>query len=191
MLPKRILAALSPLRDRLAFRFSLHGPPRIHDAIRDRRGAFAAAYEAIGTCTRMGFDVQVTTTLMRDNVAYIKEILEWVQRSGCSQHDLIEVIPVGRATRQLALTQQDRLQLQRRIALARKRLEREGYRIAVRIPFAPGLPEEQMRRARIGECTILSDGSVVGCPLMSQSVQGNVRERPLSEIWNACQVSQT
>jgi MoaA/NifB/PqqE/SkfB family radical SAM enzyme len=182
-LPRHILATLSPMQDRFSFRISLHGPPQIHDAIRGRSGAFAAAYETIGTCVQMGFDVQVRTILMRDNAASIQETLEWVQRSGCSRHDLAEVIPVNRATQQMALTQEDRLPLQRTIALTRKHLEREGYRIVARIPFAPSPPEEPMCGAGISECSILSDGRVVGCRLMPQRVEGNVRERPLFEIW--------
>jgi radical SAM protein with 4Fe4S-binding SPASM domain len=177
------LATLQPLRDRLTFKISLDGPPRIHDAIRRSDGAFAAAYAAIRECVRMGFTVQVTTTLMRENAGLAEEILALVEQTGCSRHYLVELIPVGRANPQMTLTRGDRLRLSQSIALARRRLGRDGYRVVARIPFSGGRAEGLTCCAGLSECGVMADGRVVGCRLLPQFVAGSVLERPLSQIW--------
>lgn len=179
----RTLVALHPLRGRLTFKISLDGPPAIHNAIRGWDGAFAIAYDTISECAQVGFSVQVTTTLMHDNVRFVEETMELVRRTGCTRHYLVELIPAGRATQEMALTWDERLHLQQTIARTRKRLEREGYTVVVRIPFLTGAPAGLMCSAGINECGILADGHVVGCRLLPKWVAGNVRERLLSEIW--------
>jgi len=179
------LAALYPLRRRLTLKISLDGPPSVHDAIRGREGAFAAACDAIGECVRAGFDVQVTTTLMRANVEHLEETLEIVHGLRCSRHYLVELIPAGQATPEMALTRGERLHVQQAIARAREKFEHAGYHIVARIPFAAGEFRGLTCSAGLSECGILADGSVVGCRLLPQWKAGNVRERPLSALWAA------
>lgn len=182
-LTDRMLNALHPLRRRLTLKISVDGPPSVHDAIRGRDGAFAAAYETIGECVRSGFNIQVTTTLMHANISYLEEILEIVYRTRCARHHLVELIPVGRATMEMALTQSERVYAQQTIARTREKFARGDYQTVARIPFAAGGPQGLTCSAGVRECGILADGRVVGCRLLPQWAAGNVRERPLSRIW--------
>ena len=183
LLTEDILTALYRLRSRLTFKISLDGPPLVHDSIRGREGVFRVTYNAIVECVRRDFDIQVTTTLMHDNVSSIDEVLELVRLTGCSRHYLVELIPVGRANRQMILTRRERLQALKTIICAKKQIEREGYSIVARIPFANGKSGGLTCGGGISECGILSDGQVVGCRLLPQWTAGNVLERPLSRIW--------
>jgi radical SAM protein with 4Fe4S-binding SPASM domain len=177
------LSVLHALRDRLIFKMSLDGPPAIHDAIRGLGGAYAAAHDAIRECVHAGFMVYVTTTLMRDNVRFVHQIMEQVHQLGCARHYLVELIPVGRATREMALTRAERRQAWETITRTRSGLDGGTHRVVARIPFGRNDGRALTCCAGISECGILPDGRVLGCRLVPQWVAGNVRERRLSELW--------
>ncbi len=79
MLHKRIdqLAGLELLK------ISLDGPEEIHDLVRGRKGAFAAAIEAAELASRRLKKISFSTTITRFNVHHLPQILEIAEGFGC------------------------------------------------------------------------------------------------------------
>jgi len=175
---------LRPHRGRLTFKISLDGPPALHDRLRGCPGAGQAAQRAIAALVAEGFDVQVTTTLQRENLEGIADLLQWSERAGCSRHNFVEVVPVGRATPDMVLTPAERRRAVRLLGRARRAAGRRCAVVA-KLPFAGGTAQGFRCAGGTEECGILADGSVVGCRLMPDLVEGNIKERSLAEIWSA------
>jgi radical SAM protein with 4Fe4S-binding SPASM domain len=178
----------SPLRifrNRLTFKISLDGPPGVHDRLRGCAGAGLAAQQAIATLVTMGFDVQVTTTLMRENLQGIEELLAWTAQAGCSRHNFVEVVPIGRAAPDMVLTAEQRRRARQAIHRAAHKYQRRGHSVMAKLPFTGAAPGGLRCTGGAEECGILADGSIVGCRLMPDIVEGNVRDSSLREIWSA------
>jgi radical SAM protein with 4Fe4S-binding SPASM domain len=177
------LQRLIPFQDRLTFKISLDGPASLHDRLRGRDGCCSAARAAIVSLVAQGFEAQVTTTLMRENLPYVAELLAWSANACCSRHTLVEVIPVGAATPDLVLTPDERELALGTVRQAKARYQRDGYTILAKLPFAPGDSLALRCTGGTEECGILTDGSVVGCRLLPDLVEGNVKATSLREIW--------
>jgi radical SAM protein with 4Fe4S-binding SPASM domain len=176
------LKPLGRFRDRLTFKISIDGSPRCHDRIRGVRGACATARRTVERLLADGFDVQITTTLMKDNVGDLGRLLEWSSRCGCSKHYVVEAVPVGQAAMALGLTRDERERAQALIQEARSR--RNGKcAIIAKLPFGDGSPGF-VCSGGTEECGVLADGSIVGCRLMPDLVEGNVRDSSLRRIWS-------
>ena len=179
-----ILTALSRYRQRLTFKVSVDGPAAFHDSWRGRAGALTLTLEAIRRLARSGFDVQVTTTLSRGNQPYLQDILDCVAASRCSRHYIVEIVPVGKAGADMVLSAEQRTAVHDLIWRERCRRSEGACEIVAKLAFA--------RAGRAGfrcsggteECGVLADGSVVGCRLMPDLTEGNVRDVPLSKIWS-------
>lgn len=181
-IPQHVLDKLTAFRRRLTFKISLDGAADFHDAWRGQKGAFAKASASIRLLTQRGFDVQVTTTLMRSNLDSLSWLLEYVAETGSSRHALVEVIPVGRAGLEMALSTDERIRAAESIRFARLR---GGHcEIISKIAFVDGRCSGFFCSGGIEECGVLSDGRIVGCRLMPDVVAGNVREMPLSRVWS-------
>ncbi len=67
-----------------------------HDAFRGTDGAFAAALTGIETAQRAGIDVQINTTVTKDNVDELADILEIAVDSGAKVFNPFLLVPTGR-----------------------------------------------------------------------------------------------
>ena len=67
-----------------------------HDAFRGTDGAFAAALTGIETAQRAGIDVQINTTVTRDNVDELADILEIAVDAGTKVFNPFLLVPTGR-----------------------------------------------------------------------------------------------
>ncbi len=184
-LGKHDLGLLRTFRDRLTFKISLDGPPSVHDHLRGYAGAGMAARQAIATLVAAGFDVQVTTTLMRENLQGIEELLAWTAQAGCSRHNFVEVVPVGRAAPDMVLTAEERRHAWQAIHRAASKYKRRGHSVMAKLPFTGAAAGGLRCTGGTEECGILADGSIVGCRLMPDLVEGNVKNSSLREIWSA------
>lgn len=181
LVDERLLGELDPAKGRLTLKISLDGTEEIHDAIRGREGAFAAACEALRLCTARGFRAEVTTTVSRDNLDYLADVASLAASLGCYRYHLVEILPVGKATLAKCL---DPAARSRAWKVARQLQAEHPDRVVVKLPFAGGNPQSLRCMAGISECGILSDGSVVGCRLLPHVREGNVRDRSLSDMWS-------
>ena len=180
----RLLRELEPARSRLTIKISLDGPRDIHDAIRGRAGAFDAAGNAISLCHARGYLVEVTTTISRDNVAHLRDLASHVMTLGCSRYNLVEIVPVGKATREMCLAAETRTQAREIAEQIKAEHAAPDDFFVIKIPFTGEQWHTLHCNGGISECGILSDGSVVGCRLLPQVQEANVRDRSLSDIWS-------
>jgi radical SAM protein with 4Fe4S-binding SPASM domain len=178
------LQNLVRFRDRLTFKISLDGPADVHDTVRGAPSAFQAATQAITLLKAKGFDVQITTTLMKSNVGYLRETLQLVRNIGCSKHYVVETAPLGRADETIILTPAERQTASEILAALASSLEPGAYKLIAKIGFVDGTSGFSCC-AGVSECGILSDGRVVGCRLLPEIHEGYVQDRPLSELWRS------
>lgn len=77
---------------------SIEGPdPQIHDAITGQRGAFESAVSGIRALQDAGIPVHTNTTLSKNNIAYLFEMVNLAKRLGTSRLSMNLLIPCGRA----------------------------------------------------------------------------------------------
>ena len=178
LVSRRWLDRLHAVRERVTLKISLDGPAEVHDRIRGKAGASAAALSAIGLVAACGFDVQVTTTLMKDNVDRLEETLELVGRLPCSRHYVIETAPQGAADLSAILSAEQRRRAASVLAA------RRPTRVVAKIGYSQGCSGFECC-AGVRECGILSDGRVVGCRLLPEIHEGYVQDTPLSTLWRS------
>jgi radical SAM protein with 4Fe4S-binding SPASM domain len=184
LVDENLLNGMGPARDRLTMKISLDGPREIHDSIRGRMGAFDAARNAISLCHDSGFSVEVTTTISRGNVAHLRKLAHQIKEMGCSRYNMVEILPVGHATKEMCLDPAMRAEAWSIVRQIRSEFAASGIPLVAKIPFAEKGWQTLHCNGGISECGILSDGSVVGCRLLPHIKEGNVRDRPLGEIWS-------
>ena len=188
LLDRQWLDRLRAIRERITLKVSLDGPAAVHDRVRGMPGVAAAAVAAIELAAARGFEVQVTTTLMKVNVDCLGETLRLVGRLPCSRHYVVEAMPQGAADATTVLSPR-----QRQAALAAlaahaeepaRRTHVEPPPVVAKIGFARGCPGFECC-AGVRECGILSDGRVVGCRLLPEIDEGYVQETPVSRLWRS------
>jgi radical SAM protein with 4Fe4S-binding SPASM domain len=175
---------LHPVRQRLTLKMSMDGPENIHDGIRGYPGAFKALNATLALCQAEAFTVELTATLMRENISILPEILDQAMALPCRKLNLVELIPVGRATTENCLEPEERRRATEIIRKYRCKFAKAGRILAWRLPFIKG-GLNLICGGGISECGITTDGNVVGCRLLPQYSAGNIKKRPFSEIWKS------
>ncbi|MGD9497350.1 MAG: radical SAM/SPASM domain-containing protein [Armatimonadota bacterium] len=177
-----MLRELTPSRGRITLKASLDGPPQVHDGLRGVEGACAGTLRGLRLAVGEGFAVQLTTTLMRPNLAHLAQIIDLGAELDCAAHFIVEVLPVGRAGMELLLSAKDRREA---AAVIADRSRACAHRVVGRLAFAGDAGFGYSCEAGVAECGILADGTIVGCRLLPEVSEGNVRDRPVSEVWRS------
>jgi radical SAM protein with 4Fe4S-binding SPASM domain len=168
---------------------SLDGPEEYHDQFRGRAGSFAAALRAIAALKRVGVpEVVAGTTVTRANADLLADMVPTVLESGADSWGLHLMTPEGRAHDHLDLVATPR-QLRRVAAFARRmrsvlhvELDNEWGSAGDDDPFYRDSPF--LCGAGRSSCVVSATGEVMPCTTTDPAEsQGNVRDRPLSEIW--------
>jgi heme b synthase len=68
-----------------------------HDAFRKVEGAFAGALAGIEALKKGGVEFQINTTVTRNNIGEIEDLLDLAIRLGAAAHHLFLLVPTGRA----------------------------------------------------------------------------------------------
>jgi radical SAM protein with 4Fe4S-binding SPASM domain len=84
----------------------------------------------------------------------------------------------------MVLTPNERRQALRVIFKAQAQYAHRNYRILAKRPFAEDKGFSLRCTGGTEECGVLADGSVVGCRLMPDLVEGNVKKSSFAEIWS-------
>lgn len=167
---------------------SLDGPAAVHDAFRGRAGAFEEALAAVAFFRRLGVRTAAGTTVTRANVGALEETAAVVARSGASSWGIHLLFPEGRAARR-----PDLFPTRRQLARLMDFVARLRPRFPVTFADEFGWCGDWEPLLRDGplvcgagrlQCVVLPDGEVVPCTTLDRSTgAGNVRDRPLREIW--------
>jgi radical SAM protein with 4Fe4S-binding SPASM domain len=187
-----------------AVSFSLHFPDAARsDAFASTPGFHAAALEGLRNLRASGQHVQLHTTVMRSNAALLPQMHRLVGGLGAGAWELFFLVPTGRgrllAGEELPPAEQERVlrwlyRLQRHSPFPVKqicaphfrRIEAQSARVrGDRRPERVTTRLTTMSRGCLagnGFCFVSHVGDVCGCGFLPLSV-GNVRDRPLSELY--------
>ncbi len=205
LLTREVLARFKALGV-MALGLSLDGPSaEVHDAFRGWTGAFDRALEVLGWAREVGIPVQVNTTVTARNIHLIPRMLEVLAPYAppIRRWSLFVLIPVGRG---VALGMPDPESLdalfdwadraQAEAPFHIRTVEAPHYRVRLVRELAT-LPEEaRLKRLRAigagirdgnGVIFVSHTGEVYPSGFLPIRV-GNVRERPLSEIYRTSPV---
>lgn len=182
---------------------SIDGLEPTHDRMRALRGSFAAATAALEHCRAAGIQTSANTNINRLNRGDLEGLYEHL-RGHILAWQIQITTPLGRAADRTDMLLQpwDLLDLLPRVAALKRRAFADGITLLPGNNLGYFGPEEGLlRSARANPETpdhwlgcqagrfvmgIESDGAVKGCPSLQTAayVGGNVRERPLAEIWD-------
>jgi radical SAM protein with 4Fe4S-binding SPASM domain len=174
---------------------------RIHDEITGVPGSFKKTKRAIYYTKELGMNLQINTTVMKENAEYIPGLLDFASEVGAQIVLLYHLTPVGRGEREMELSVKEYQRLVEMVAQKQKKsksiiepvcapqywaylTKRNGVGGRLAQAFFKGCV------AGGGLCYIKPNGDVWSCPFIPVSA-GNVRQTPLSEIWDKSELFHT
>jgi radical SAM protein with 4Fe4S-binding SPASM domain len=180
---------------------SIDGLEPTHDLMRAAPGSFASATGALRFLGAAGVRVAANTNLNRLNQADLEPLYEHLKGLGIRAWQLQITAPLGRAADRPAMLLQpwDLIDLLPRIAALKTRAFEDGITLMPGNNLGYFGPEEGLLRSPRPDAGdhwrgcmagryvmgIESNGAVKGCPSLQTShyVGGNLRQRPLRDIW--------
>jgi radical SAM protein len=176
-----------------------------HDRFRGVRGSFARTWQAIEAARELGLPLQIGTTVSRVNVHELAALAELVAASGAVMWSVFFLVPTGRAQQAQMLDAAEHERVMRWLAaladtapydvrttagmqfrriLAQRAAARGGPAHIAGAGFSFGSGSRPVRAVNDGDgfCFVSHTGDV--CPSgFLQVPAGNVRERPLADIY--------
>jgi len=169
------------------------GTPETHDRIRGVQGSFAKAIASIDHFVEMGLPTGVITTVHKLNLHELKQVRQLLLGKGVSWQ-IQMATPFGRLTRDLVLSHEEYYGLAMFIAASQKQYSKKELMVAGAHDmgyFSSVLAPVQVKpwtgcQAGISTLGIQSNGNLSGCLALTEGfTEGNIRQKPLSEIWNS------
>ena len=166
---------------------SLH--PEKHDGFRGVQGAWKGAVRGIRNCVAQQLPVLLQMTVLPWNRGEVLEMMDFAQHEGVTGFTLYFLVCTGRGERLSDITPS---QYEEALALLVEAQPRYPG-MMVRARCAPQISRmaSQQGSALVGNagclaarqyCRITPEGNVTPCPYLPLTA-GNVRERPLGDIW--------
>jgi len=180
---------------------SVDGTEATHDALRGLKGSHAAALRALELLRAAGVPVGCNTQINRKNFRELEAITDLIAARSVYGWQVQLMVPMGRAADadDLWLQPYDLLDVLPRIAEARRRCDERGVKlwpgnnVGYFGPYEHLLRGDRTRSGYSSGCGggvrvigLEANGDVKGCSAMGSEgfVGGNVRNRPLREIWD-------
>jgi len=163
--------------------------PERHDEFRGVKGAWEAAVRGINACRENGIELQINTTVTKQNYNEIGDIIALAQKLGATDFHLFFLVPTGRG---VELTDISPIEYEKMMMAVIK--NRANYKLEVKPTCAPqfmriakqmGVKSKRWVRgciAGLWYCRIYPSGDVTPCPYLPIKV-GNIREKSFKEIW--------
>jgi radical SAM protein with 4Fe4S-binding SPASM domain len=176
---------------------SVDGPEDVHDRLRNLKGSHRAAMAAIAAVRDAGMIPLANTQLNRLNLPHLESHADSLAQAGVKGWQVQLTGAMGRAADwdDMLLQPYDLLELVPRLAATADRLRAQGIFVEAANNLGYFGPHEStLRRAHWQGCQagrfllgIESNGDVKGCPSLPSGpyVGGNLRAKPLSELWQA------
>jgi radical SAM protein with 4Fe4S-binding SPASM domain len=185
--------------------FSLDGFEREHDEFR-QPGSFDRVVAAIDACVAGGLPVAVNTTVNKLNQSILRPLRDFIAERGAFSMQVQLATPSGNMGlhRDLVVDPADLVWLVPELAAICRLNTRKFFAVAADDIGYYGKPEQGLRddggelpfwigcRAGCQVVGIESNGSVKGCLSLPSSmhgetrfVEGNLRDKPLAEIWQS------
>lgn len=178
-----------------AMSVSVDGMEAVHDRLRAVKGSWKAAIAALGHIRDAGMAPHANTQWNRLNLPEVEALATVLRLQGTKVWQVQLTGPMGRAADQDSwlLQPYELLELVPRLAAVARAGQAEGFRVEAANNLGYFGPfEKDLRRVHWQGCQagryvlgIESHGDVKGCPSLPSApyVGGNLRERPLAEIW--------
>jgi radical SAM protein with 4Fe4S-binding SPASM domain len=181
---------------------SIDGLEKSHDLIRRAKSSFQSATRALEHLRDAGIAIAANTNVNRINRGDLEALYEHLRGLGIKAWQIQITAALGRAADRPAMLLQpyDLLDVVPRIAALKKRAYADGITILPGNNLGYFGPEEALLRSlkeggrdhfvgcQAGQRVlgIESDGAVKGCPSLQTYayVGGNLRDKPLADIWN-------
>lgn len=173
-----------------------------HDEFRGVKGAFKSAMQGIENAKKAGIEFQLNTTITKDNINEIPDILNLAVELGAAAHHIFLLVPTGRGkyiaektidaktyekTLNWFYDQRDKVPLQLKATCAphyyrilRQRAKREGVDVNFQTFGLDAVTRGCL--GGIGFCFISHTGQVQPCGFLELDC-GNVRQNTFEEIW--------
>jgi len=181
---------------------SIDGTEATHDALRGLRGSHAGAMQAMRSLHDVGVVVGCNTQLNRENYRQLPDILDLFGEVPIYGWQVQLMVPMGRAAdaEDLWLQPYDILEVIPRIAAARELCDERGIKlwpgnnVGYFGPFEHVLRSKRAQLGHASGCSgglstlgIEAHGDIKGCSAMASEgcVGGNVRDAPLTQIWQS------
>jgi len=181
---------------------SVDGVEATHDDLRGLSGSHRAALAAMDRLSDAGVAVGCNTQLNKKNYQEMEQILELVAARGVYGWQVQLMVPMGRAAEaeDLWLQPHDMLDVMPRVAAARRLADElsvllwPGNNVGYFGPYEHLLRADRSRTGFSSGCGggirtlgLEANGDVKGCSAMASEgfVGGNVRDKPLREIWQS------
>lgn len=153
-----------------------------HDFIRREKGVFDKAISAIKTLKTHGIEFQINTTVTRNNLDQLEDIIKLAKEHGAVSFHPFFLVPTGRA-RHLKDQEISPQQYEKTLNFLYK-LSKDSS-----ISIKPTCAPHYFRQAQTGGCLggksfafISSSGKVQICGFLEVEC-GDIRERDFSDIW--------
>lgn len=172
---------------------SLDGPEDIHDMFR-QEGSFQRAMEAIDRLTKNQIPVSVISTLHSRNIPFLEDMYKILREKDIFAWQLQACSPMGNASGGRVSTEID---FEEVISFVERHIKSSRFPIGIADNigyytqlegYLRGRAGAYFRGCRAGLSSIGIDsvGNVRGCESMYDDtfIEGNLRKRTLSEIWN-------
>ncbi len=165
--------------------------PERHDAFRDLEGAWRGARAGIEAAREAGLEVQVQTTLTRDNLEELPGLVEFTREAGGRVLSVFFLVCTGRGQGLADLSPEEYevalgslLKLERNGVLVRPRCAPTFRRI-----LAQSDPDSILLHSDAGRCLaakhycrITPEGELTPCPYMPLAA-GSLRDSSFGELW--------
>ena len=180
--------------------FSVDGEQEWHDHIRDKPGAFRRVIEAIDLCSNAGWPPSIVTHVTRANLRALDDLARLLIDHGVRMWQVQTGFDFGNLSDhpELVLTPEEYGEA---VPIIASLVERHAGQLTISAGDDVGYytEEDEVLRKRgesldfwlgcqagLSVIGIEANGNVKGCLSMQapEFVEGNVRERPLREIWN-------
>jgi radical SAM protein with 4Fe4S-binding SPASM domain len=180
---------------------SIDGLEATHDRVRNLRGSWRAAMTALDRLRAAGVPTSSNINLNRLNQRDLEPLYELLRARGIGSWQIQLTAPLGRAADrpELLLQPWELTDVVPRVAALKQRARADGIVITPGNNLGYFGPEETLLRSvaetdrdhwqgcQAGRFVmgLEADGSVKGCPSLQSTpyIGGNVRARPLAEIW--------
>ena len=173
-------------------RVSLDGPiPKIHEFIRNLPGSFNKTVENIKKMTESGINVGVVTCISHNNIDYLEEMIELLEKLKVKSWFIPILAPMGRGSK-LKDEVLSPKEVEKLLIRIEQLTENTNCSITLDLPYSVLLKNKNNRikascPAAITELVIFANGDISPCceiPIIG----GNIRNKTITDIWNNSKV---
>jgi len=171
-----------------------HVVPEHHDSRRGK-GSWKRAWDAIELLTALNVRVDVNSTLFRDGLSDLAELVQLKRKQGIGEHRIVPQFPLGRGVdyRKDELTPTELVQLNDHLDQVKRTVSEPANPVAAPAKASPKGIRRSHCGAGLSEVSVDPEGWVYPCRLLQDAPfkTKNIRDERLREIYRTDRTLQT